>query len=85
MEVAEYLTAVRRRWRVVAVSVLLCVLAAVLVTWQTPPQYTATSQSFVTLGGDDSQTDGLYQESQFTVQRVKSYTQLVSSRWCSSR
>lgn len=79
MEVSDYLAAVRRRWRVVVASVLLGVVAAVLVSWQTTPQYTATSQSFVTLGGDDADTSGLYQESQFTVQRVKSYTQLVSS------
>lgn len=79
MNIAEYLVAVRHRWRVLAVCLVLAAAVAALGTWRTPPTYTVTTQSFVTVGSAEADTGGVYQESQFTVQRVKSYAQLVSS------
>jgi capsular exopolysaccharide synthesis family protein len=64
----------------VAAAVLLGGLLAALFTWLTPPTYAATSQSFVTIGtSSDDTAGGIYQGSQFAVQRVKSYTELVDS------
>src|SRR5215218_2751942 len=80
MDVSGYLAALRNRWRTVAAALLLGGLLASLVTWLTPPTYAATSQSFVTIGtSSDDTAGGIYQGSQFAVQRVKSYTQLVDS------
>ena len=78
MDIAEYITTLRRRWRVVLAVVLVGLLAGAAVATLTPRTYSASSRSFVTLGGD-SGSSTIVQESQFTLQRVKSYTELVSS------
>jgi succinoglycan biosynthesis transport protein ExoP len=76
---AEYITTLRRRWRVVLAVVLAGLLAGAAVAWLTPRSYTASSRSFVTVGGDAGRSTDIVQDSQFTLQRVKSYTKLVSS------
>ena len=78
MDIAEYITTLRRRWRVVVAAVLAGLLAGAAVAWLTPRTYSASSRSFVAIGGEQGSSD-IVQESQFTLQRVKSYTELVSS------
>jgi capsular exopolysaccharide synthesis family protein len=79
VDIAEYITTLRRRWRIVLAAVLAGLLAGAAVAWLTPRSYTASSRSFVTIGSDQGGTSTIAQDAQFTLQRVKSYTELVSS------
>ena len=78
MDIAEYVTTLRRRWPIVAATVLAGLLVSAVMVWQTPRTYTASARSFVTIGSSDGSST-IVQQSQFTLERVKSYTQLVSS------
>ncbi|GGL29600.1 polysaccharide biosynthesis tyrosine autokinase [Phycicoccus endophyticus] len=78
MELQDYLHVVRKRWRVILLVVLVTVAAAAAATLAATKQYESTSQYFVsTTGSDDS--GSLLQGSTFTQQRVKSYTQLLTT------
>ncbi|MFI9766635.1 polysaccharide biosynthesis tyrosine autokinase [Streptomyces sp. NPDC052415] len=78
MDFHDYLDVLRRRWRYVTVCVLLGLAAAVIATALTPRTYTATAQLFVATSGQTSGDDA-YEGGLFTQQRVKSYTQIVTS------
>ncbi|WP_290056356.1 polysaccharide biosynthesis tyrosine autokinase [Amycolatopsis solani] len=78
MELAEYLHALKIRWRVMAAGVLLGLLAAVGFLLFTPPQYAANSQLFVSTRQGDDGTE-LYSGGSFGQQRVKSYAQVVTT------
>lgn len=78
MSIRDYLTALRRRWVVVVAAVVLCLVGALALTAATDPVYRAQTTSFVTMGaGDGSGT--LLQGSQFALQRVSSYTDVIDS------
>jgi len=79
VEIADYITTLRRRWRVVVAVVAAGLLVGAAVAWLTPRTYSASSRSFVTIGNSKDGSSTIVQESQFTLQRVKSYTELVSS------
>ena len=81
VSLAEYLSVLRKRWFTVLICVMVLVGAALGITLTSSKVYQATAQSFVTLA-DSAQTstnNDIYQGSQFTVQRVQSYTRLVNS------
>ncbi|MEA5362343.1 polysaccharide biosynthesis tyrosine autokinase [Amycolatopsis sp., V23-08] len=78
MELAEYLRALRARWRAVVAGILLGVLAAVVFLLCTTPQYSANSQLFVSTRQGDDGTE-LYSGGSFGQQRVKSYAQVVTT------
>lgn len=80
MLIGDYLLMLRRRWRIWVSVTLLALVAATLVNVLAPRSYTATATSFVTVAGVESTESSIYQGSQFTVQRVKSYATLVRSR-----
>jgi len=79
VEIADYITTLRRRWRVVVAVVAAGLLVGAAVAWLTPRTYSASSRSFVTIGNAKDGSSTIVEESQFTLQRVKSYTELVSS------
>jgi succinoglycan biosynthesis transport protein ExoP len=80
LSISEYLLVLRRRWRIWLTGLVLGVLAAVLVNTASPKSYTATATSFVTIAiPDEGDQSGIFQGSQFTVQRVKSYASLIRS------
>lgn len=81
MSLRAYLRILRKRWRAVVVSTLLVLVAAVAWTVTTPRTYTAHATSFVSITSSGSKQDdsSLYQSSQFAMQRVKSYTEIVQS------
>jgi capsular exopolysaccharide synthesis family protein len=79
VDIAEYVTTLRRRWRVIVAAVLAGLLVGAAFAWLTPRTYTASARTFVTIGADRNGDSTIVQESQFTLDRVKSYTQLVSS------
>src|SRR4029450_3566565 len=76
MELRDYLRAVRKRWWLVAGSIVVALGAAALGTTLTPPKYSASVTFFV-----GTQTKGVsdaYQGSLFSQQRIKSYADLLS-------
>ena len=78
MELQDYLSVVRKRWRVILVVVLVCVGLATAATLTATKIYESSTQFFVsTTGSDDS--GALLQGSTFTQQRVKSYAQLLTT------
>ncbi len=78
MNLHDYLRVMRKRWRTITVATLLMVALAALYTLTSPKVYEAHTQLFVsTSGGSD--TTALLQGNTFTQQRVKSYSDLIST------
>jgi tyrosine-protein kinase len=78
VDLHDYLRVVRKRWRTIAAVTLALVAVAALVTLWSPKVYQARTQLFVsTSAGDDSSQ--LLQGSSFTQQRVKSYSDVITS------
>ncbi len=75
VELKDYWVAIRHRWRIVVLLVLLSVGAAALLTWQATPQYSSTVSIFVSTSPSD--TADAYQDNLFATQRVTSYAELV--------
>ncbi|ALO67792.1 hypothetical protein AS189_16525 [Arthrobacter alpinus] len=76
MDLSDYIKAIRDRWFVVVVCLILGVGAAFVVTQRMPAVYTADAMLFVKV---DSTSGSLYERSQFGLQRVKSYPSVVMS------
>jgi capsular exopolysaccharide synthesis family protein len=77
---AEYLLVLQRRWRTWVAGLALGIVVAGVVTTLAPVRYTAVAMSFVTVSGErDDGGSAIFQESQFAVQRMSSYTKLTSS------
>lgn len=78
MEIAEYLRALRVRWRWIVVGLLVGAAAAAAVVFATTPVYQASTELFVSTRQADSSTD-LYSGSSFSQQRVASYAIVVTT------
>lgn len=76
MELTEYLLLFRRRLMLILFIMFLAVDAAILVSWVSPKTYEARSDLFVKAQSSSSSS---YEDSQFTLQRVKNYPDLVRS------
>ncbi|MEB7505234.1 YveK family protein [Arthrobacter koreensis] len=76
MELSEYLLLFRRRLLLILFIVFLAVDAAILVSWVSPKSYEARADLFVKAQSSSSSS---YEDSQFTLQRVKNYPDLVRS------
>ncbi|TAK70422.1 MAG: polysaccharide biosynthesis tyrosine autokinase [Actinomycetota bacterium] len=79
MELRDYLRLLRKRWLSIVIFAVLGVAVAWGITVQSPKIYTATAQDFVAIGTSGTSDNSVLQGSQFTLQRVKSYTEIVSS------
>ncbi len=78
MELQDYMSVVRKRWRLIVVVCLAVIGLAAAVTLTQTKVYESTTQFFVsTSGGNDSVA--LLQGNTFTQQRVKSYAQLLTT------
>jgi len=78
VELQDYLSVVRKRWRVILLVVLVCLGLASVATLTATKIYESSTQFFVsTTGSEDS--GALLQGSTFTQQRVKSYAQLLTT------
>ncbi|WP_404386765.1 polysaccharide biosynthesis tyrosine autokinase [Knoellia locipacati] len=73
-----YVQILRRRWRIFAGVTLAVVAAAAALTLLATPQYTASTQFFVSTA-DSANSSQLAQGGTFTQQRVKSYSQLLKA------
>ena len=78
MDLHDYLRVVRKRWRTITAVTLVLVAAAALLTLWSPKSYEARTQLFVSTSGSSDSTQ-LLQGNTFTQQRVKSYSDLVST------
>ncbi|MCC3272966.1 hypothetical protein MUK71_05160 [Arthrobacter zhangbolii] len=76
MELNEYVKLFRRRLLMILFIAFLGVDAALLVTWLSPKTYEAHSTVFIRA---DSPNSSSYEDSQFTLQRVRNYPDLVNS------
>ena len=79
MTLWSYLKVLRKRWFTVVVCTLLGALAAVLLTLPMQRTYSASARSFVSITSTGSDTNSVYQNGQFAMQRIESYTFLVDS------
>jgi len=78
VDLHDYLRVVRKRWRtIVTVTLLMVALASVLTLWS-PKTYQARTQLFVSTSGSSDSTQ-LLQGNTFTQQRVKSYSDLITT------
>jgi capsular exopolysaccharide synthesis family protein len=75
----SFVQILRKRWLVVASFTLLGLLVAGLLSAITPRTYQAEARSFVTITSTGSDANSVYQNSQFAMARVKSYTLLVDN------
>ncbi len=83
MNVREILQTLRAHKLVIVLAVLASVAATSALTLRAVPEYVSTARLFVTtVGSDDSQA---FQGGQFSLQRVKSYADLLSGREIASR
>lgn len=77
VEVADYLCALRVRWRWIVSAVLLGVIGGVLAILVTKPVYAASAELFVATRQETGGAD-LYAGSSFAQQRVQSYAAIVN-------
>ena len=83
MELRDYIKIVRRRWRIIASTLLVVVALASLATFQTTPQYESQARLFVSTA--DQSTSAAYQGGLLANQRVTSYADLVNGQELASR
>src|SRR5262249_23769082 len=79
MTLWAYLKVLRKRWLTVVVCTLLGALAAALLTLPMQRTYAASARSFVSITSTGTDTNSVYQNGQFAMQRIESYTFLVDS------
>jgi succinoglycan biosynthesis transport protein ExoP len=77
VSVNEALRVVRRRWRIVALCVLLGLLGAGVASYLTPREYSSDVTLYVSLQGRADSSDAAYQASQIAKERVVSYAPLL--------
>ena len=78
VDLHDYLRVVRKRWRTITVVTLVLVGLAALLTLWSPKVYQAHTQLFVSTSGGQDSTQ-LLQGNTFTQQRVKSYSDLITT------
>jgi capsular exopolysaccharide synthesis family protein len=78
VDLHDYLRVVRKRWRTIVAVTLALVAVAALVTLWSPKVYQARTQLFVSTSGSGDSTQ-LLQGSNFTQQRVKSYSDIITT------
>lgn len=80
MNLVDYARVLRRRWRFILLFTVLGAVCGVAASSFVSPRYEARAQMFVgsPLAGDASQGT-ILQNSEFTMQRIRSYSQLVDS------
>lgn len=78
MELQEYLRTLRRHWRGATVITLLSLLAALVLTLVTQPQYKAETAVFFSVASGESASD-LAQGGVYSQQQVTSFAELVAT------
>jgi len=79
VELKDYLLILRRRWLLILVSALLGLAGASAATFAVTPEYVSNARVFVTTSESTSSNE-IAAGAQFSLQRVKSYADLATSR-----
>jgi capsular exopolysaccharide synthesis family protein len=79
MELADYLTILRKRWLSITLCALLGLGSGLGVSLATTRIYSAQAQVFVSVRGAQETTGEMLQGANFTVRAVRTYAQLVTS------
>lgn len=79
MSAHSYYAAVRQRWLLILITVLVSTGCAAAAVMTAQPVYRAEAQLFVSTSSADGQPSGLNQGGQFAQQRVKSYADIMNS------
>lgn len=84
MDLRDYLSIFRQRWILIVATALASLAVSASLTWTATPLYASSTGLFISTSqvSDDSQA---LQGSQFSIQRVKSYADLVSQTAIMSR
>jgi len=78
--IRAYFRVMSKRWRVIVACTMLGLAAAAGITFAMPVTYSAEATAFVAIASSGTDTStSIYQSSQFALQRVKSYTEVVHS------
>jgi len=78
VDLRDYLRVLKSRWSFIAACALTTLALSAALTWAATPQYSSSARLFVsTSASDDSQA---LQGGQFSLQRVKSYADLLSGQ-----
>lgn len=80
MDLRDYLSVLKARWVLIAACALTTVAISALLTWKTTPQYASSARMFVSTQGSPDDVGAANQGGQFSLQRVKSYADLVSGQ-----
>jgi capsular exopolysaccharide synthesis family protein len=80
MYLHDFLPVARARWRLVLVGMLIGLAGAAAITWATPRQYSAHVTIYVSAQAGADSTTAAYQGNLLSEQKMKSYTQLLTSR-----
>lgn len=83
MELKDYLRIARQRWMTIAVITLIAIGAGTLLTLRATPQYASSARLFISTPQADN-TDA-FQGGTFSLQRVKSYANLLTGEEISRR
>lgn len=78
MELRDYVRVLRRRWRWLALVLVLCIGGAVAATAMTTPIYRATAQLFISTSTQSDISD-LVQGTSFTYRQVTTYADMVTA------
>jgi capsular polysaccharide biosynthesis protein len=78
VELQDYLTIFRKRWRLILLACVLAVGAAAIYTLVSPKKYESSTQFFISTSGA-SDSGQLLQGNTFTQERVKTYSQLLTT------
>lgn len=84
MDLRDALTAVRTRWWLPIAGLVVTGLLALVLALAATPQYTASTQLFVSTTDSDNTADAL-QGSEFSQQRVASYAELLTGEVVAAR
>jgi non-specific protein-tyrosine kinase len=80
LSLRDYVRVLRKRWRIIATVLLVCVLAGSVYVLTSSKVYEATAQIFVSTAGADTATAAdLASGNTFTQARVQSYTSVATS------
>jgi capsular exopolysaccharide synthesis family protein len=78
VELQDYLSIFRKRWRLIVLTCVLAVAAAAIYILVTPKKYESSTQFFISTSGSND-SGQLLQGNTFTQERVKTYSQLLTT------
>jgi tyrosine-protein kinase len=78
VELSDYLSIFRKRWRLILLTCVLAVAAAAIYILASPKKYESSTQFFISTSGSND-SGQLLQGNTFTQERVKTYSQLLTT------